>query len=121
MIKLWLVQIMCVLRLEMRKTFFARRGLWVYLLAIAPVLLFTAHSISGPRRQARLQRIAEQHPINKWALMLIKSGMTREEVEKRLGQPYSKYTETRNIGGPKGFNQQLRRDVYPTPMARRTS
>jgi ABC-type transport system involved in multi-copper enzyme maturation permease subunit len=37
---LWLTQIVAVLRLEMRKTFFSRRGLWVYLLALAPVVIF---------------------------------------------------------------------------------
>ncbi len=107
MIRLWVVQILAVLRLEMRKTFFARRGLWVYLLALAPVVLFTAHSINAPRRQAQLQRIAASHPVNKWAMMLIRSGMTREQVEKRLGEPYWKRTETRRVG-----TAELRRDVY---------
>src|SRR5450432_2908002 len=41
---LWLTQIAAVLRLEMRKTFFSRRGLWVYLLALAPLLIFGGHS-----------------------------------------------------------------------------
>ena len=27
-------------RLEMKKTFFARRGLWIYILALLPLLLF---------------------------------------------------------------------------------
>ena len=108
MIRLWVVQILAVLRLEMRKTFFARRGLWVYLLAIAPVILFAAHSINGPRRQAQLQRTAALHPVNKWAMLLIRSGMTREQVEKRLGQPYWKHTEFRRVGP----TQQLRRDEY---------
>jgi uncharacterized protein (DUF302 family) len=35
----WLSQIGLVIRLEMRKTFFSRRGLWVYLLALAPILI----------------------------------------------------------------------------------
>jgi len=42
---LWLTQIAAVIRLEMRKTFFSRRGLWVYLLAFAPLLIFGGHSI----------------------------------------------------------------------------
>lgn len=41
---LWLTQIAAVLRLEMRKTFFSRRGLWVYLLALAPLAIFAGHS-----------------------------------------------------------------------------
>jgi len=42
---LWLTQMAAVLRLEMKKTFFARRGIWIYLLAFSPVILFGGHSI----------------------------------------------------------------------------
>ncbi len=41
-----LAQIYAVLRLELRKTFFSRRGLWVYFLAFSPILLFAGHSIT---------------------------------------------------------------------------
>jgi ABC-type transport system involved in multi-copper enzyme maturation permease subunit len=41
---LWLAQIAAILRLEMRKTFFSRRGLWVYLLALFPVFIFATHT-----------------------------------------------------------------------------
>ena len=43
--ELWPKQIRAIVRLEMRKTFFARRGLWIYLLALAPVALFTLHTL----------------------------------------------------------------------------
>lgn len=42
---LWITQILAVFRLEIKKTFFARRGFWIYLLAAAPVVLFTGHSL----------------------------------------------------------------------------
>jgi ABC-type transport system involved in multi-copper enzyme maturation permease subunit len=42
---LWLTQIAAILRLELRKTFFSRRGLWVYLLALAPLAIFGGHSL----------------------------------------------------------------------------
>jgi ABC-type transport system involved in multi-copper enzyme maturation permease subunit len=42
---LWVVQALAVLRLEMKKTFFARRGFWIYLLAFAPVIVYAVHSI----------------------------------------------------------------------------
>ena len=42
---LWFTQIAAVLRLEMRKTFFSKRGLWVYLLALAPIAIFGGHSL----------------------------------------------------------------------------
>ncbi|MDP8982774.1 MAG: hypothetical protein M3O35_19535 [Acidobacteriota bacterium] len=49
MTPLRIAQMLAVARLEMRKTFFARRGLWIYLLAFAPVVLFAGHSIAVMR------------------------------------------------------------------------
>lgn len=87
MIKHWCSQTLAVMRLELRKTFFARRGLWVYLLAFAPVLLFVAHSILAPRDQNRLARLATQHRASAPALRSIRVGDSREKVEK-AGEPY---------------------------------
>jgi ABC-type transport system involved in multi-copper enzyme maturation permease subunit len=42
---LWIVQALAVLQLEMKKTFFSRRGIWIYLLALAPAALFIGHSV----------------------------------------------------------------------------
>jgi ABC-type transport system involved in multi-copper enzyme maturation permease subunit len=42
---LWRRQIVAVMRLELRKTLFSRRGLWIYFLAFGPVVLYAAHSI----------------------------------------------------------------------------
>ena len=44
---LWITQVLAVLRLEMRKTFFSKRGFWIYLLAFLPVALYTGKSIVG--------------------------------------------------------------------------
>ena len=41
----WMSQVWAILRLELRKTLAARRGLWIYLLALGPVLLFAGHSL----------------------------------------------------------------------------
>jgi hypothetical protein len=49
MTPLRIAQMLAVARLEMRKTFFARRGLWIYLLAFAPVVLFAGHSVAVMR------------------------------------------------------------------------
>jgi ABC-type transport system involved in multi-copper enzyme maturation permease subunit len=43
MIRLWIRQIAAVLRLEMKKTFFSKRGWWIYCLAAAPVLITLLH------------------------------------------------------------------------------
>lgn len=89
MIRLWCTQILAIVRLEMRKTFFSRRGLWVYLLAFAPLVLFGARSIEVSHRQDQLRRIARNHPISSEELGAIQSGMTYDEVTQKLGQPYS--------------------------------
>jgi ABC-type transport system involved in multi-copper enzyme maturation permease subunit len=43
---LWLTQIAAIIRLELRKSFFSRRGLWVYFLAFMPLLIFGGHSFA---------------------------------------------------------------------------
>jgi ABC-type transport system involved in multi-copper enzyme maturation permease subunit len=89
MMRQWLSQIGSVIRLELRKTFFARRGLWVYLLAFAPVLLFVARAILEPRIENRLARVAADHPSSGTALRSIRVGFTREQVIEKLGEPYA--------------------------------
>jgi hypothetical protein len=49
MTKLWCSQVLAIIRLELRKTFLSRRGLWVYLLAFAPGVLYLGQSIHAPR------------------------------------------------------------------------
>lgn len=53
MMRLWFKQVLAVMRLEMKKTFFTNRGLWIYVLALAPALLCMTHSIyAGKERKA---------------------------------------------------------------------
>jgi ABC-type transport system involved in multi-copper enzyme maturation permease subunit len=40
---LWRRQIFAIMRIDLRKTFFSRRGLWIYLLAFAPELPMIGH------------------------------------------------------------------------------
>ena len=89
MIKDWLTQVWVVMRLELAKTFFARRGLWVYLLALAPVLLYCGHSIYAPREQERLARIHATHPKQTGALKALTLGTKQEEVVAIFGEPYA--------------------------------
>jgi ABC-type transport system involved in multi-copper enzyme maturation permease subunit len=42
--KLWRAQVAAILRLEIKKNFLARRGLWIYLLAFGPAALLWAHA-----------------------------------------------------------------------------
>jgi len=60
MTRVWWAQIKAVIRLEMKKTFFAKRGLWIYLVAALPVLLFIAYAIATSHQQGLSAGIARQ-------------------------------------------------------------
>lgn len=89
MMKQWWVQIRSVIRLEMKKTLFARRGLWIYILALLPLLLFIAHTVVDSHVRARSIHIATQSEkrLAYQDLLTVKTGMTREEVIALLGKP----------------------------------
>lgn len=89
MTKLWWAQIKSVIRLEMKKTFFAKRGLWIYVLALLPLLLFIAHTAVVSHQQDRRRDVARksERPLSRQDLFAIKTGMTGEEVIARLGKP----------------------------------
>jgi hypothetical protein len=101
---IWWAQIKSVIRLELRKTFFARRGLWIYFLAFLPVLLFVGFSIvnaSQIRQSSRVARSGQKH-LTFQDLLAIKSGMAKQAVTEQLGQPpvVFHWNETRNPGTP---------------------
>jgi ABC-type transport system involved in multi-copper enzyme maturation permease subunit len=87
---MWLAQIRGVVRLEMKKTFFSRRGFWVYFLALAPVLLFAGRAVDLMTNRGQLHEIANAHAVSTAALESIHTGMTLDEVEQKLGEPYSR-------------------------------
>ena len=86
----WLSQIGLVIRLEMRKTFFSRRGLWVYLLALAPVLIWLGHSLSEINNRKERQALNAAHPVSTAALRSIQRGETIDEVVEKVGEPFAK-------------------------------
>ncbi len=49
--RLWLAQALTIVRMELRKNFFSRRGAWVYLLAYAPVFIIGVHDLNDRRGQ----------------------------------------------------------------------
>jgi ABC-type transport system involved in multi-copper enzyme maturation permease subunit len=93
----WFSQIGLVIRLEMRKTFFSRRGLWVYLLALAPVLIFLGHSLSEINNRKERQALNAAHPVSTENLLSIQRGATIEEVVEKVGEPFTK----REFHGPR--------------------
>lgn len=99
---IWLLQILAVIRLEAKKTFFSWRSMWVYLLAFAPVVLFLIHSVNEPRRQRRLASLAAEHPVSSQALNAVNVGLTYNQVIEQLGEPYKqRFRQDHRKPGPK--------------------
>jgi ABC-type transport system involved in multi-copper enzyme maturation permease subunit len=89
---MWVSQILAVMRLEWKKTFFARRGLGIYALAVLPVLLFAGHTLAARRAVAQVRARATIRPEQRPEVV---PGMARADVIAKLGQPYSRETRSR--------------------------
>lgn len=89
MTKLWWAQIKSVIRLEMKKTLFARRGIWIYVLALLPLLLFLANAVFLHQDRHQSARFASEgtKKLTYQDLQAVKPDMTSEEVIALLGRP----------------------------------
>ena len=87
--RLWWTQVKAVIRLELKKTFFAKRGLWIYAVAALPVLLFVAYAVAMSNQQHRTARIAREgdRQLSYQDLVAVKTGMTKDQVVAILGKP----------------------------------
>lgn len=83
-------QIFAVMRLELSKSFFSRRGLWIYLLAFGPAALYLIHAIDVTHDHERRLALAAAHPVSTMALHLVHEGTTEKELQDLLGEPYFK-------------------------------
>ena len=93
-------QMVAVMRMEIRKSFFSKRSLWIYLLALAPAFLLFINSFYAARENRRLTRIAAEHPIPRGALLTLRPNMSVDEVVARLGEPYEKNSRMIWAGPP---------------------
>src|SRR5579864_3380260 len=96
--KIWWAQIKAVIRLEMKKTFFARRGLWIYVLAAMPVMLFIAYAVATSSHRNRSAGIAAQgeKTLTSQDMRALKPEMTNQEVIAILGKPPITFHWTEN-------------------------
>src|SRR5215469_14372442 len=87
--RVWWQQIKAVMRLEIKKTFFATRGLWIYFVALVPVLIFMAYSIVNSTQIHKSTNIAQRQEkrLTHQDLQAVRSGMTKQEVVRLLGKP----------------------------------
>ncbi|HEY6337693.1 MAG TPA: ABC transporter permease [Candidatus Sulfotelmatobacter sp.] len=101
MTKLWWAQIKAVIRMEVKKTLFARRGLWIYILALLPLFLFAVHAVIISRERDRSMELAKRSDkrASHQDLSAVKEGMTSEELTTLLGKPpqYFRWNERRPI------------------------
>ena len=81
-----------IARIELRRAFFTKRGLWVYGLALLPAIIFFGHGLDAKWRIERLSR----RGLTDSALMnSVQKGDTIEAVKARLGKPAEEHEETR--------------------------
>jgi hypothetical protein len=90
-------QLMAVFRLEIAKSFFSRRGLWIYLLALIPILIWVVHG-------AVRQRDSRRATITREQAAKVQVSMSHEEVIALLGEP----SERVRFGGRRNRIEQLR-------------
>lgn len=114
--KIWWAQVKAVIRLEMRKTFFARRGLWIYVVAMLPVLLFIAFAVVSSNHRAKMASMAgrEERPLTYQDMQAIKPDMTKEEVIAILGKPpiVFHWSDHRPGSDPSGPAEEVARESY---------
>ena len=93
-----------IAKIELRRVFFAKRGLWVYALGLLPALAFTGHAIDAKLETERLTRRGVTDP----ALMnSVQKGESLESVRARLGKPAEEHSgwgvrRVRNKGASTG-------------------
>jgi len=105
-------QWLAVFRREVRKAFLARRGWWIYLLALAPFLLFFAYSVqthieAGQRQAWAAEQSKHLAPSD---FDGIHRGTSAAELEAALGQPARKERFVRRRRG--SHDEIVFNDVY---------
>ena len=106
-----------IARTELRRAFFAKRGLWVYALALLPALIFFGHGLDAKWRIERLSRRGLTDP----ALMnSVQKGEAIEDVKARLGKPADEYggTRVRRVRKRGGDNGTTTHVIEPAVDAR---
>ena len=73
-----------IARIELRRVFFARRGLWVYGLALLPSIIFFGHGVERRFRADSLARHSLADPV---LMDGLREGDAAADVKSRLGEP----------------------------------
>lgn len=81
--KVRLRQAWAIAALQMRRVFFARRSLWVYLLAMFPAVIFFGHGLDVVIRRAELS----DHITPRTVMASVREGATPDQVLEVAGEP----------------------------------
>ncbi len=57
--QLWIAQVLAILRIEIRKSLWMRRSIWIYLVGFAPVLIIAIHAVYNSIGECNLSRDTE--------------------------------------------------------------
>ncbi|MDP9159070.1 MAG: hypothetical protein M3O09_02420 [Acidobacteriota bacterium] len=113
---LWLLQIKAIVRLELRKTFFARRGIWIYLLALAPVALFIAQALVENHFRGEMESVPPTvRRVSDQDLSGIQPGMNLNAVTAKLGPPYAHHVVNHPAQSQPGHIENVRTDILKYP------
>jgi len=73
-----------IAKIELRRTFFAKRSFWVYGLALLPSVIFFAHGLDA---KFDSERLARRGVITPALIDSVGEGESAEDVKQRLGKP----------------------------------
>ena len=88
-------QAVTIARLEAKKAFFSKRGLWVYLLAFFPAVIFAGHAIEVKYKQGQW---SSQRTVDARVLENLPAKADYDEVRTQLGDPVSERLRKRRNG-----------------------
>ncbi len=100
-------QLAAVIRIEISKTFFSKRSLWIYLLALLPAAIFYINSIYSKREHERLSKTVVEHPVSKEALRQVRMFSSIEQVTRLVGEPYRKVVRNFTFGNPPQRHERI--------------
>jgi hypothetical protein len=102
-----------IAKIELRRAFLAKRGLWVYALAILPAVIFFGHGLDAKWRMERLSRRGLTDPA---AINSVQKGETLDAVKARLGTPAEERGGTRLIRARKKGQNGVTTHVVDSPV-----
>jgi hypothetical protein len=106
-----------IARIELRRAFFAKRGLWVYALALLPAVAFFGHGVDA---KWRIERLKRNGTVDAGLMNTVRKGETLEDVKARLGKPADERrgTQVRRVRNKSANNGTTTHVIEPAVGAR---